>query len=311
MQYCNGSHWVAMGSIMGQGDGLGDHMAGQALDMGGFRIQNLAPPTADNHAVTRAYVTSAIAAIPAPTTPNLSAVLATGNAAGNRKITGLATPTVGTDAAHKTYVDGKFGALTSNKWCRGSGTQVICDQVAPSALPSCPAGVGLVSTGSGWKCVDCTDGPPGSICVGDDAIYIGTVGGNRVYAAPADEAGIPQWKTANTYTSGTQSTTDGLANTYPALNNTTHPAGRACAIKAPAGTWYLPAKDELALLWDNGNRKSPPGEINLTGIGIHASSYYWSSTEYEAYYAWDQRFSDGGQNNTAKTSNYRVRCVRR
>jgi len=136
MQYCNGSHWVAMGSHSGSGgggsDNLGNHMAEQALDMGGFRIQNLAPPTADNHAVTRAYVTSAIAAIPAPTTPNLSAVLATGNAAGNRKITGLATPTVGTDAAHKTYVDGKFGTLTNSRWCRTDGTRVICDQVAPS-----------------------------------------------------------------------------------------------------------------------------------------------------------------------------------
>lgn len=284
MQYCNGSHWVAMGSIMGQGDGLGDHMAGQALDMGGFQIQNLAPPTADNHAATRAYVTTAIAAIPAPVTPNLSAVLAVGNAAGNRKITGLATPTVGTDAAHKTYVDGKFGALTNNQWCRGSGTQVICDQTAPSAMPSCPAGAQLISTSGGWQCSEaCTYGAIGSVCASDNAIYIGLYEGFRLYAASSDET-ASNWQTA--------------------INN--------CTNKSPKGIWFLPPRWALDLLWINGNRISPPGLINLMGIGIDTNSYYWSSTEYtNTLYAWVQRFSDGNPSTSNKSNSDRVRCVRR
>lgn len=42
------------------------------------------------------------------------------------------------------------------------------------------------------------------------------------------------------------------------------------------------------------------------------SDYYWSSTEYNSSYAWSQRFNDGYQfNYSFKSSNYRVRCVRR
>ena len=51
----------------------------------------------------------------------------------SNKITGLGTPTANTDAANKTYVDGKFGAQANGNWCRSNGTQVICDQTAPSA----------------------------------------------------------------------------------------------------------------------------------------------------------------------------------
>ncbi len=51
----------------------------------------------------------------------------------SNKITSLGTPTANTDAANKTYVDGKFGAQTNGNWCRSNGTQVICDQTAPSA----------------------------------------------------------------------------------------------------------------------------------------------------------------------------------
>jgi len=155
----------------------------------------------------------------------------------------------------------------------------------------------------------CLSGPPGSVCTTDNAIYIGTVGGSRIYAAPSDNAST-NWKASNDGTANTQSDTDGFANTY-AMNNTSHPAARSCATKAPAGTWYLPAKSELALLWDNGNRKSPPGQINLTGIGIHASDYYWSSTEYPSSHAWIQRFSDSAQNVGYKVYTRIVRCVRR
>ncbi len=51
----------------------------------------------------------------------------------SNKITSLGTPTAAGDAANKTYVDGKFGAQANGNWCRSNGTQVICDQTAPSA----------------------------------------------------------------------------------------------------------------------------------------------------------------------------------
>ncbi len=54
MQYCNGTHWIAMGS--GGADDLGDHTATETLKMEGFGITGLAAPTGNDSAATKAYV---------------------------------------------------------------------------------------------------------------------------------------------------------------------------------------------------------------------------------------------------------------
>lgn len=153
----------------------------------------------------------------------------------------------------------------------------------------------------------CTRGNPGAEC-SDGAFYIGEIGGRRVYAAPTDETNTMRWKTINNATPGTSDMQDGHNNTYPALDNATHPAGHACTTKAPAGTWYLPARSELELFWTNRN------DINLTGIGINIGPYYWSSTEETNTSIYQRRFSDGSEYNhggSGKDGIHRVRCVRR
>jgi len=107
--------------------------------------------------------------------------------------------------------------------------------------------------------------------------------------------------------------------------------------------WYLPAKNELEVLYyflkptidanntssgSNANAVSPePISTNYTagspaqtsaGIGFRtgetdafASDYYWSSTEFNAYYAWKQTFDDGFQLTNTKSSSFYVRAVRR
>lgn len=108
--------------------------------------------------------------------------------------------------------------------------------------------------------------------------------------------------------------------------------------------WYLPAKNELEVLYyflkpttnandtlsgSNANAVSPePISTNYTsgspaqtsaGIGFRtgetnafASAYYWSSTEYSADSAWNQRFDSGNQaNDFIKNVNNYVRAVRR
>ena len=45
-------------------------------------------------------------------------------------------------------------------------------------------------------------------------------------------------------------------------------------------------------------------------LGGFASAYYWSSTEYNNNYAWDQFFGNGNQNTTNKTSSDYVRAIR-
>jgi hypothetical protein len=107
--------------------------------------------------------------------------------------------------------------------------------------------------------------------------------------------------------------------------------------------WYLPAKNELEVLYyflkpttgandtssgSNANAVSPePISTNYTsgspaqtsaGIGFRdgetdafASANYWSSTEYDALFAWRQDFYDGYQSYGSKGGNFYVRAVRR
>ena len=63
--------------------------------------------------------------------------------------------------------------------------------------------------------------------------------------------------------------------------------------------WYLPSKDELSKL-----------HTNRVAIGGFASTYYWSSSEYDRFNAWRQNFSNGGQSSLSKSSSYYVRAVR-
>jgi hypothetical protein len=111
--------------------------------------------------------------------------------------------------------------------------------------------------------------------------------------------------------------------------------------------WYLPAKNELEVLYyflkpttganetypgsgSNANAVSPepvstnytsgsPAQTTATGTNgfrtgeanAFASSNYWSSTEFDAYTAWNQIFTNGDQYYYAKYYTYYVRAVRR
>lgn len=73
------------------------------------------------------------------------------------------------------------------------------------------------------------------------------------------------------------------------------------------GEWYLPSKLELDLIYEN-LRKSGK---------IESNAWHWSSSQYNDYSAWDQRFSDGSysnyiyyHNNCNKNSSCVVRAVR-
>lgn len=153
---------------------------------------------------------------------------------------------------------------------------------------------------------DCETGPIGSLC-SDDAVFIGTLNGSRIYAAAADEAGTYTWG-GNGADSAADDLGDGLANTDTLVGESeSHPAAEACAAKAGAD-WYLPARDELNLLQTNS------ASNNLEAIGIvtrFTGSDYWTSSEISATGVWAQRFSSGAMNNADKDSAYQVRCVRR
>lgn len=99
------------------------------IDLGGFKIINLADPTGAQDAATKNYVTNAIAAI------NLDATylrLDGGNSPSaniswnSHKITNLANPTVSTDAANKSYVDSSIAAINlDGTYLRLDGTNTM------------------------------------------------------------------------------------------------------------------------------------------------------------------------------------------
>jgi hypothetical protein len=143
--------------------------------------------------------------------------------------------------------------------------------------------------------------------------YIGTLCSYFLFVAPnATGCACCQWKTTGTSTSGTASVFDGFANTYPALNNATHPAGNFTATRTINGfsDWYLPAKDELNQLYINDGGTT---NTNLPSGEGFAARNYWSSTEYSAAGAGAcfQSFVYGSINASFKTSSNRVRAVRR
>ena len=63
--------------------------------------------------------------------------------------------------------------------------------------------------------------------------------------------------------------------------------------------WYLPSKDELNKLY-----------LNRAAIGGFTNSAYWSSSEYDATYAWSQFFALGNQEYTLKSTSCNVRAIR-
>jgi hypothetical protein len=67
-----------------------------------------------------------------------------------------------------------------------------------------------------------------------------------------------------------------------------------------SGNWYLPSKNELAVLFSS-----------AAAIGNFTTNTYWSSSENGSVNAWVQTFSTGTQGSSVKNGAYYVRCVRR
>lgn len=166
--------------------------------------------------------------------------------------------------------------------------------------------------------------PCGSYLTGDDpcmaqlaigescnsVIYSGVSGGNRIYTSLAD-SGTTKWASQHdtTLMNGVSNSGDGLANTNILINLTDddapYPAALLC--RGLGDKWYLPARDELLLLYNNRNVGLLNGSFDTSGV------YYWSSTEG----SWHEmvssvRFSSSASNtNKNKTASQPTRCVRR
>ena len=147
----------------------------------------------------------------------------------------------------------------------------------------------------------------GEQCPSDDIIYAGDSGGNRIYTTAADQSAGLAWAQAHTVT-GVTSLSDGAANTdtLVALTDAGDPYSAAELCRGLGPDWYLPSRDELAVVYAN---KAVIGGFNETGA--NPSGWYITSSEFSITDVWAIRFSDGFQGGGAtKTIGYALRCVR-
>lgn len=161
-----------------------------------------------------------------------------------------------------------------------------------------------------------------------------------IVAPKSTEVTAYQWKTSDTSSPGTTSVFDGALNTL-SISDASHPAGSYCANLSINGysDWYLPARYELDIAYFN---LKPTTSVNNTNWGINDYSVpkrtvnytssdpaqttvsifqstgtepfnglrYWSSTEASSTNAWLLSFSNGLQDNFAKTSSFGTFVVR-
>jgi hypothetical protein len=138
-----------------------------------------------------------------------------------------------------------------------------------------------------------------------------------------------QWKTPQaTATSGTSSSFDGAANSAN-MNNANHPAAQFCEGLTIGGysDWYLPARYELAIAYENLTGNSTSWGINDYAVGAPAQTSvaafqsggaeafvadrHWSSTEASTVSAWTLDFTGGLQENLTKISGAHTRAFRK
>jgi hypothetical protein len=102
----------------------------------------------------------------------------------------------------------------------------------------------------------------------------------------------------------------GAANTTAIINEqgatpTNYAAGLARAYAGGGYTdWFLPSKDELNQMYEK------KGKLRYATGFIPFSDSYWSSTEYDPSFAWNQFFVIGNQYNVNKSYPLNVRAVR-
>lgn len=75
-----------------------------------------------------------------------------------------------------------------------------------------------------------------------------------------------------------------------------------------AGTWWLPSLGELGMIWANFD-KINYALSKISGATQLQKTWYWSSTQYSADYAWGLTLSAGGMYNYYKFNQARVRPV--
>jgi len=151
-------------------------------------------------------------------------------------------------------------------------------------------------------------GPAGGIIFYDKGTF--SNGWRYLEAAPAETEFKAEWGAYEKYVSGTspvvgagKRNTEIIVEQLKALGENGKAAQLCVALNFDGyKDWFLPSKDELDLMYKN---------LKQRGLGGFSNSWYWSSSQGNNNYAWDQRFSDGYQGDFyGKHGTSSVRAVR-
>jgi len=221
-----------------------------------------------------------------------------------------------------------------------SGNTIAIRQTAGSSSTTTTSAAVVVGTtvSSAWSVTtDICGGAPtvGTVC-GDGSVYVGLypASSTKMYAARCDLgqtwSGSACTGTRNTYMWGTtshvtgytsatngQSNTSGLVANYSTYNDgytTGVPAAQACSDSTLHGKtdWYLPASDELAVVWTGaGSSSSGVTSAYSSSFDVSSSTKYYSSTEKDFENAYYYSYNNGTNGYNKKFNPYSVRCFRR
>ncbi len=164
--------------------------------------------------------------------------------------------------------------------------------------------VGDTGPAGGYVFYDCdADNDSGNA----DNLTSSACGWRYLEAAPTDLSNSYKWGAYGAFGTSTE-IGSGSSNSIKIRNNCaldrsiSVPACFSYSVKG-YGSWFLPSKDELNLMYVN---------LHKAGKGGFAGDYYWSSSETSgnALKAWIQYFGNGNQYDLDRYIEYRVRPIR-
>ena len=208
-------------------------------------------------------------------------------------------------AASETVSQGYYAATTLS---------TVDSDLAASKIKSGTIIFGVTGTFGNGPCCGSSTPSPGTVC-SDGTVYAGLSpdGNEKMCVTPADSGSFSWNDGVEDYVvTGYTSTTDGDGNTGGIASKldseSPHHAVQYCGSLLAYGynDWYLPAKDELNVIYTN--------NVAIGGFDKSNSvQYYWSSSELGTFAVWHQRFTDGNQTATYyyKASYLHVRCARK
>lgn len=200
------------------------------------------------------------------------------------------------DTAGNVGVAATDTVIKNTDWCTDPAALALA-----SPGTACPDGSIYAGNLSGTYLITHVSGcwfePSGTSSTKASASFTPTCGG-------AVDIMVKLWSNSTGVNEGATSLTNGLTNTNQLLADAQrlNPAAAYCYHMDLNGKtdWYLPARNELNVLY-----------TNRISIGGFASANYWPSSEFGSNFAWAQDFSNGLQYLTSKLNSLRVRCVRK